>query len=66
MDGRIFEKRLSNALRNGGRDAIRMPIDSSAELQIARGVPVQVGSLVCACRVSMEWKTEASNLHIPV
>jgi len=46
VEGRIFWKRLSNALRRGGRDAMRMPIDNSAALHMPRFTPVQVGSVV--------------------
>lgn len=46
MEGRIIWKRLSNALRKGGRDAIRIPIDSSAALHMPRLTPDQVGSVV--------------------
>ena len=46
VEGRIFWKRLSKALRNGGRDAMRMPMDNSEELHMVRLTPDQVGSLV--------------------
>jgi hypothetical protein len=46
VEGRIFEKRWSKALRRGGREAIRMPMLSSALDQIPRFMPSQVGSCV--------------------
>jgi hypothetical protein len=44
VEGRIFEKRWSKALRRGGREAIRTPMLSSALDQIPRFIPSQVGS----------------------
>jgi hypothetical protein len=52
VDGKIFWNMLSKALRSGGRDAIRMPIESSDELQIERLIPSHVGSAVCVIVLS--------------
>ena len=46
MEGKIFWKRWSKALRSGGREAIRMPMLSSALDLIPRFMPSQVGSSV--------------------
>jgi hypothetical protein len=46
VDGSIFWKRESKALRSGGRDAMSMPIEASAEDHIWRLIPSHVGSWV--------------------
>jgi hypothetical protein len=38
--------KVSNALRNGGREAISIPTDSSVEAQILKLMPSHVGSWV--------------------
>lgn len=39
-------KRRSKGFRNGGRQAMKMPTESSAELQMVRSMPSHVGSWV--------------------
>lgn len=46
VDGKIFSKKLSKALRSGGSDAIRIPIESSVCDQMDKFTPSQVGSVV--------------------
>lgn len=44
--GSTLRRRRSNCLRKGGRDATRIPTESSVADQIVRFTPSQVGSLV--------------------
>ena len=46
VEGRIFLKMWSNALRSGGSDAMSIPMESSELDQIVRVTPSQVGSCV--------------------
>lgn len=46
VEGRNREKKWSNALRNGGSAAMRIPMDASADDQTAKFIPSHVGSCV--------------------
>jgi hypothetical protein len=59
VEGRIFLKMWSKALRSGGSDAMRIPIESSELDQMVRLIPSQVGSCVLVIVLSsMVLKTE--------
>lgn len=52
VPGKKRPRSVSNALRSGGKDAMRTPMDASADDQICKSVAVHVGSWVLVMALS--------------